>query len=150
MSINELHASHIGRVAVSFQLSSPALDPDEVTRALGVSPDLLSVAPSTHGFWSLSSQGRVEGELEAKDINEHIRYLLRILLPHRNAILTFANGGETYFDLLWESSYLYAGTGPVVASDCIAGICHLNAGLGFDIYQIEGEDQSEHVLAPGA
>jgi hypothetical protein len=148
MTINELHASHIGRVAVSFQLSSPALDPDEVTRALGVSTDLVSVPPSTHGFWSLSSQGKVEGELESKDINEHIRYLLVILLPHRDAILMFAKCGETYFDVLWESSYLYAGTGPVIASDCIAGICQLNAGLGFDIYQIEGEDQSEQVSAP--
>ena len=38
------------------------------------------------------------------------------------------------------SSYLYAGTGPVLAGDCIAGICELKAGLGFDIYQIESED----------
>jgi len=140
MSINELYASHIGRVAVSFQLSSPTLDPDEVTRALGVSAELLSNQPSTLGFWSLSSQGKVEGALAAKDINEHIRFLLRILLPSKSTVLTFAEGGETYFDVLWESSYLYAGTGPVLASDCIAGICELKAGLGFDIYQIESED----------
>jgi Domain of unknown function (DUF4279) len=124
MTINELHASHIGRVAVSFQLSSPALDPDEVTRAIGVSPDLLSVPPSTHGFWSVSSQGKVEGELEAKDINEHIRYLLGILLPHRDAILTFAKGGETYFDVLWESSYLYAGCS---AADQMKNVITMNA-----------------------
>jgi Domain of unknown function (DUF4279) len=146
MTINELHASHIGRVAVSFHLSSPTLDANEVTRVLGISPELISVPPSTHGFWSLSSQGKVEGLLEAKDINEHLRYLLGKLLPYRKAILDFARGGETYFDVLWESSYLYSGTGPEIASDCIAGICQLSAGLGFDIYQIEGEDQSEQVI----
>ena len=143
MTINELHASHIGRVGVSFHLSSPTLDPDEVTRALKISPDLVSVPPSTHGFWSLSSQGKVEGLLESKDINEHLRYLLRNLLLFREAILDFAKGGNTYFDVLWESSYLYSGTGPEIASDCIAGICQLNAGLGFDIYQIGAADQSE-------
>jgi hypothetical protein len=141
MSITEFHASHIGRVGVSFQMSSPTLDPNEVTRALGITPELVSVPVSTHGFWSLSSQGKVEAGLAAKDINEHIRYLLRILLPVREAILKFAQGGETYFDVLWESSYLYAGTGPVIAEDCIAGICQLNAGLGLDIYQIEANDQ---------
>ena len=128
MTINEFYASHIGRVAVSFNLSSPTLDPEEVTRVLNISPELVSIPPSTGGFWSLSSQGKIEGALEAKDINEHLRYLLSMLLPCEETILEFAKGGETYFDVLWESSYLYAGTGPLIASDCIAGICQLNAG----------------------
>jgi hypothetical protein len=145
MMINELEVSHIGRVGVSFHLSSRTLEPDEVTKALNVLPELVSVPPSTHGFWSLSSQGKVEGVLESKDINEHLRYLLRKLLPYRETILDFARDGETYFDVLWESSYLYSGTGPEIASDCIAGICQLNAGLGFDIYQIDAADQSEEV-----
>src|SRR5260370_35473087 len=112
MSINELHASHIGRVAVSFHLSSPTLKPEDVTSALGVNPELVSVPPSTNGFWSVSSQNKIQGSLPSKDINEHFRYLLRILLPNREAILRFAKDGETYFDVLWESSYLYAGPGP--------------------------------------
>jgi hypothetical protein len=143
MTINTLDASHIGRVAVSFYLSSPTLDPNEVTKALGVAPFLLSVPPSTHGFWGVSSQGKVEGTLEAKDVNEHFRYLLRPLLPHREAILNFAKGGYTAFDVLWESNCLHAGTGPQIASDCIAGIFQLNAGLGFDIYQIQIDDEPD-------
>jgi hypothetical protein len=142
MTITELHASHIGRVAVSFHLSSPTLDPDEVTRALNLSPELVSVPPSTHGFWSLSSQGKVEGMLGAKDINEHLRYLLRELLPYLEAILDFAKGGDTYFDVLGVQ-LLVLGYRPEIASDCIAGICQLNAGLGFDIYQIDEADQCE-------
>ena len=72
VTINELHASHIGKVAVSFHLSSPTLDPDAVTRAVNILPELVSVSPSTHGFWSLSSQGKVEGILETKDIKVRI------------------------------------------------------------------------------
>ncbi len=133
MTVSEFHASHIGRVAVSFHLSSPNLEPDIVTRALGIAAELVSVPPSTHGFWSISSKDKIA----SKDINEHFRYLLRTLLPVRETILEFAKDGETYFDVLWQSSYLYAGTGPEIAVDCIAGICQLNAGLGFDIYQID-------------
>src|SRR5437588_4552774 len=86
MSIDELHASHIGRVAVSFHLSSPTLNPDDVTTALHIDPELVSVPPSTHGFWSVSSQNKITGLLPSKDINEHFRYLLRILLPNRETI----------------------------------------------------------------
>ena len=139
MRIDELHASHIGRVAVSFHLSSPTLNPDDVTTALHIDPELVSVPPSTHGFWSVSSQNKITGLLPSKDINEHFRYLLRILLPNRETILRFAKDGETYFDVLWESSYLHAGTGPELDRDCIAGISQLGAGRGFDIYQIDAD-----------
>jgi hypothetical protein len=99
MSINELHASHIGRVAVSFHLSSPTLNPQDVTSALGINPELVSVPPSTHGFWSVTSQDKVQGFVPSKDINEHFRYLLRILLPNRETILRFAKDGETVMPL---------------------------------------------------
>ena len=62
------------------------------------------------------------------------------LLPHREAILELADGGETYFDVLWQSTYLYAGTGPLIEADCLAGVAALRAGMGFDIYQIDEEE----------
>jgi hypothetical protein len=67
-----------------------------------------------------------------------------MLLPHRETIHRFARNGETYFDVLWESSYLYAGTGPELDRDCITGISQLGAGLGFDIYEIDA-DATLHV-----
>jgi hypothetical protein len=156
MSINALHAAHIGRVGVDFYLSLPSLDPSKVTEGLGLQPDESAkrgderknyagdlLSPHEEGFWVLSSKGKVNGELQSKDINEHIMFLLKLLLPHRESILRFAAGGETYFSVLWESSYLYAGTGPDISRECIEGISQLGAGLGFDIYQIEEADQRE-------
>jgi hypothetical protein len=156
MSINELHASHIGRVCVDFYLSSPSLDPSKVTEALGLQPDKSAkrgdersnyagnlLSPHEEGFWVLSSKGKVNGKLQSKDINDHIMFLLKLLLPHRENILRFAEGGETSFSVLWESSYLYAGTGPDISRECIEGISQLGAGIGFDIYQIEGVDERE-------
>lgn len=156
MSINELHSSHIGRVEVDFYVSSPSLNPSEVTAALGIQPDEFAsrgderrnyvdglLSPYEEGFWLLSSKDKVQGELKSKDIDEHFMFLLKLLLPHHESILRFAEGGETYFGVLWESSYLYAGTGPVISCECIAGIAQLGAYIGFDIYQIEVKEVEE-------
>ena len=146
MGINELHASHIRKVEVNFCILGQNLIPEQVTEAVGIQPDYsgnkgdekrnnLGKVMGTHSesFWVLSTEGKVE----SKDINDHLRYLLSQLLPHREAILKFAKSGETYFDILWQSTYLYAGTGPVIERDCLQGAAQLGAGMGFDIYQID-------------
>lgn len=143
--LNPSHESHIGRVAVSFVLSSEYLKPNWVTEELGVEPDSSAqkgdiknnflgqkVGFHNEGYWRSTTKGK----LESKDINVHFAFLLDILLPKTDVIIKFSFGGETFFDVLWESSYLYAGTGPVLSAKNILGISFLKAGLGFDIYQI--------------
>ncbi|HKR60079.1 MAG TPA: DUF4279 domain-containing protein, partial [Pyrinomonadaceae bacterium] len=80
-SINEQHASHIGRVQVSFFLSASDLDPDAISEITGLDPDKTAkrgdqrrnykgelISPQAEGFWMISSEGKVE----SKDINDHI------------------------------------------------------------------------------
>jgi len=149
--LNEAHLSHIGRVRVSFYVSAPDLNPDEVTAAIGVEPDFKArrgderrnyggqvVSPHEKGVWMISTKGRVN----SKDVNKHFFLLLRILLPHQEALARLVQqvNGETDFDVLWESSYLYAGTGPLLSRDAIKGASELEAAIGFDIYQIEGQE----------
>jgi hypothetical protein len=153
MAINELYASHIRRVKASFIISDHDLIPAEITKALGMPPDVAAsrgderrtaigrlISPEPEGIWMLSTKGKVN----SKDINDHLQYLLNRLLPHHDVILGFVRdkGYETYIDVLWESMYLYAGTGPVIDRECIEGISQLHAGIGFDIYQIN-EDEAE-------
>jgi hypothetical protein len=146
MQLNEFHTSHIGKVEVGFIISGKDLIPSEVTKALQLQPDHCAskdsekynysgkvVGKHSVGFWRIDTKKTVQ----SKDINDHFRYLLSRLLPHKEVILDFAKNGETFFDVLWQSSYLYAGTGPLIASDCLQGISQLQAGVGFDIYQIE-------------
>ena len=161
MTLNPSHEAHVGRVAASFILSGTDLDPEVVTRAVGVSPDASArrgdarfnaagrlVAPHPESWWKLSTRNRVE----SKDLNEHLRVLLSFLLPHRTELLELSRNGQAYFDVLWESSYLYAGTGPVIDPAYVQGIAALGAGVGFDIYQIEAEPSSEpaHSSTPAA
>ena len=85
-----------------------------------------------------------------------ICYLLTGILKQKNYSSSFANTisdaqkaiekapAKSYFDVLWESSYLYAGTGPILEENIIDGMSRLKASIGFDIYQIDGDDADEN------
>jgi len=149
--ISPEHASHIRGVNVAFMLLGDDLDPSAVTAALGIlphscarkgderrSPGNQLLGHNRQGWWRLDSTPllKVTGD-EAKDINEHLKALLEQLLPHRASILDFAARNESYVDVVWKSTYLYAGTGPLIESQYLKGITDLGAGIGFDIYQID-------------
>ena len=144
--ISEHHASHIGRVKVDFSLSALDLDPGAISLVTGLKPDRAAkrgderrnhkgqlLSPHDEGFWMISSSSRVE----SKDINDHIDSLLTLLLPHRETFLQVVEQmkGEAFFDVLWTSSYLYAGTGPLISREALRGMSDLGASIGFDIYQ---------------
>ena len=146
MTISDLHASHIRRLYAAIVISSPNLDPELVTSAVGRAPTSsaragdprvtrwgATLSPHAEGSWVLSSEAFVT----SKDINDHLAFVLGALLPHREAVQAFAQGGEVFVSVMWSSTYLYAGTGPLIAATCIAGLAALGAGIGFDIYQID-------------
>lgn len=149
MPIGPDHAAHIGQVKVAYVLSGPHLDPDAVTRAVGVRPDYehhvgderrnvggCVLGVHADGAWRL--EARVAGdELTRKDVDAHVRSLLAILRPHAPVLRAWAEQGEALFDVMWQSSNLAAGTGPVFAPDCVQGIAELGAALGLDVYVID-------------
>lgn len=149
--ISPEHASHIRGVNVAFMLLGDDLDPNAVTAALGILPNSCArkgderrsprgqlLGHHRQGWWRLDSTPllKVTGD-EAKDINEHLKVLLEQLLPNRASILDFAARNESYVDVVWKSTYLYAGTGPLIEARYLKGITDLGAGIGFDIYQID-------------
>ena len=146
MKLSSFYLATIRHVHVEFDLTAPNLDPNEVSLALKIKPTRSArrgderrnlrgtlLSPHKEGWWQLSSEGKVK----SKDINKHFEYLLKKLLPRSETILSFAKDGETYFGVLWENTYLYAGNGPVLSSQSIKGMAELNARIGFDIYQID-------------
>jgi hypothetical protein len=151
MYLNELHTSHIKKVEVGFIISGKDLIPTDVTKALELQPDHYAskdsakynysgnvIGKHSEGFWRIDTKKTVQ----SKDVNDHFRYLLSLLLPHKEAVVDFAKNGETFFDVLWQSTYLDTRTGPLIAGDCLQGISQLQAGMGFDIYQITELDNS--------
>ena len=147
--LNPLYESHIGKVEVSFCLSAPHLGTSELSDLLKILPDSYAKrgdkrknrqgldVPGVEekGYWILSSKGRIN----SKDINDHFGILFHYLLPVRHEICNFlkSSDSEAYFDVFWESSYLYAGTGPILSDETVKNVSELNASIAFDIYQID-------------
>ena len=138
---------HIGRIKVSLYISGKDIDLEEISVLAGRTADYavsrgdkrLNSVGKVIGIheqseWILSTEGRVA----SKDINEHFRYLFRSISSADALLVARLEGwgAETYFDVLWESSYLYAGTGPILENDVIGEVAKLNGKIGFDIYQI--------------
>jgi hypothetical protein len=151
MSLNPLYEEHIREVTVAFDLTAPDLDPDAVSEVVGINPTWSArrgderrsytghlLDPHDEGWWQLSSRDTID----SKDINDHFRYLLTRLLPHEDYICEVGEEGESSFGFLWKSTYLYAGTGPMLARDCVAGVARLNAEIGFDIYQVNEKEEA--------
>ena len=160
MSISPEHASHIRGLNVAFMLFGQDLDPDALSTRLGIpahssackgderrGPKGQLLGHHRQGWWRIDSSPLLTATGDArKDINEHLKVLLDLLLPKRDLVLEFAARGESYFDVLWESTYLYAGTGPLIDAEYLRGVADLGAGMGFDIYQInEEEDQDANM-----
>jgi hypothetical protein len=154
MTIGKLHASHIRRVNVGFIISGPKVDPGELSTLLKLQPDSsaqkgderrnnkgILLGFEEHSWWRIDSRSRLKVKgIRQKDINEHLKVLLKVLLPHCELLNKFAEDGEIFCDVLWESTYLYAGTGPLIEAQYLRGIANLNAGIGFDIYQIDEDE----------
>lgn len=145
-SLNPSYESTIVSVAVTFSVSAPDLDPQSISEATGIAPTATArrgderrnvrgqlLTPETEGWWALSTRDRIE----SRDVDDHFRDLLKLLVPYRAVLCSFAAQGETYFDVVWKSTYLYAGSGPLLAADVIAGVASLDASIGFDIYQVD-------------
>src|SRR5262249_3830636 len=118
-------------------------NPEDITEAVGIAPDEVRRQGETRvirggrelvtpfSCWSIRSED------ESKDINEHLRGLLRRI--DGKQALCKAEFGRPGFFVTWKCSYLYAGSGPFYEADVIAGIASWQAELFQDIYQVDQE-----------
>ena len=145
--ISQEHAAHIGKVEVSLDIESITLTPEEITQALTIRPtdavamgslrerngQILGVRRTT--LWFVSTEGIVL----SKDINDHFEYLANYFGKSIGLIKTLDLCMPPCINVLWTSSYLYAGTGPLISAKSCEFIVHTGASLGFDIYAIDDD-----------
>ena len=141
--LSDFYLSTIVAVRASFGFSKFACLPEEISLALGLEPTdarregenrvvrgkLFRVPFST---WSLSSTSG------SKDVNVHLRELLDRVQPVARSIE--ARWNAPAFSVMWQGTYLYAGSGPFYEADVVRGIASLRADLWQDIYQIDDRD----------
>jgi hypothetical protein len=143
MAMSEFYASTILKADASFGFAEFACDPDIITQSLGIAPDEIRrkgekrtirggrewVTPFSS--WSICSEG------DSKDINEHLRMLLRRIDGKQG--LCKVEFGPPAFGVTWKCNYLRAGSGPFYEADVIAGIAEWQGELFQDIYHVDQE-----------
>jgi len=138
--ISETYAATIVKVKVSFGFSHFDCSPDEISNALGLTPDHLLVKGekrmirSGHEVVNKWNSWSIDSQTDSKDVNEHIRELLERLQAVAKSIRP---GWDPSFNVVWKGNYLYAGSGPFYERDVVAGISALGAELWQDIYQVD-------------
>ena len=143
MALSDFYESTIIEVKAYFGFSEFTCKPEEITETLSIQPvetfrkgDLHKlrngkVVPRPRSSWSIESQS------PSKDINVHLRELLKRLY---HVDPPFADQfGRPDFSILWKGNYLYAGSGPFYEADVLQGIAAFRADLWQDIYQIDQE-----------
>ena len=85
------------------------------------------------GCWLVRSKDRIG----SKDVNEHLRFLLRLLHPHRDMIKDTAKCGVAVFTVHWTGQAYPYDCGPAIAVDCVAGIAEPAAELTVTIHGVQ-------------
>lgn len=112
-----------------------------ITKVLGIEPTRTCVpgrkTVNSHGYertdtihgWFFAS----EGEIDSKDLRDHLDWLLDRLLPQKEAILELQQeaGLEMSVNCVWWSAH--GGGGPVLWPEQMAALVELNLECGFDI-----------------
>ena len=146
MAISEFHESTIVSVSASFGFAQFACPPEEITRELGIEPDLTVTKGSARRILSGRKTGTapfstwsISSSCDSKDVNEHLRELCGRLGSAKRSF--DPAWGEPTFGVTWKGNYLYAGSGPFYERDVIERIAALGASLYQDIYQVDEEDE---------
>lgn len=128
----------------SFRLGGDALDPDEVTSALGITPTQAFIKDQEipvgrkgkatrrqrTGVWLLDTEHTVE----STSLERHVIWLLDAVEPAADArrALRARRGLEADFFCYWLSAHGHGG--PLFAPGTLARIAALDAVLGIDFY----------------
>jgi hypothetical protein len=143
MTLSESYKSTIIEVKACFGIEGFSEDPDKITEALNINPveirrkGEIKKLRNGHEIEIKENQWSIESTSKSKDINDHLRELLKKLNGKESLIKVAWNPS---FSILWKGNYLYAGSGPFFERDVIKGIARLGADLWQDIYQIDEEE----------
>ena len=131
------------RTYAAFRLVGEDLDPEAVSRALGLEPDVARakgeeitagrVGPARQqrtGIWSLST----ENHLTSTSLDSHLGHLLGRIEPSRSQLEALRRDDDIRADFLcyWRSATGHGG--PEVSAETLGRIAALGASLGIDFY----------------
>ena len=130
--------ANASRTFATFQLWGKELEPDKVTKALGLTPfksfkrgdQRTETKKWPHGYWGITS----ENEVSSTDLALHIEWLLDRLEPAGSQLKMIMAEPSVKSDIscFWESRTGHGG--PSFGPKLLGRIAALNLELGLDIY----------------
>ena len=139
----------------TFRVIGEVLEPDDVTRALGVQPSqalrrdqLVPTATQVRrqdtGVWLLKS----EGMISSTSLERHLIFLLDQLEPGAAALneLRHSQGLTTDFFCFWMSATGHGG--PIFSAEIMQRVAGVGAELGIDFYGGVEDDEEDLQPAP--
>jgi len=131
---------------VGFRIRDDELNPSEITRMLGISPDrahrkgdsntsiskkgkVIHYSPFSTGVWSINSQAEESATLEC-----HLRSLLLILYPLKNKLAEFSNRGYQMDIFCGAFMHNVEQPGFEINADILLQLGELNISFGMSIY----------------
>ncbi len=128
---------------VEFRIWSDALDPESVTRELGLEPCQVRTRDGDRlpgrqdrGLWAYRPSG---SPLEWESLEEALRDVLTNLWPHRHAIANYAANAQ----LVWWCRHTQSSFdgGPTLSADLLQKLGEFGAALLIDNYFTTVEDE---------
>lgn len=139
----------------TFRVLGEDLDPDDVTRLLGIEPTQAlhrgqlvptstSVRRQEMGVWLLKS----EGKLASTSLERHLLFLLETIEPHAAALrdLRVAQRATADFFCFWLSATGHGG--PIFSAELMQRVAATGAELGIDFYGGAAVEDEQHGPAP--
>ena len=144
MAISDFYASTVIEVRAYFGFDQFDCDPKDISTALKIEADEIlrkgekRQLRNGDEIENTSNSWTIESNSSSKDINDHLRELLKRLEGREKMIEQ--HFGKPCFSILWKGNYLYAGSGPFYESEVLRSIANFGAELWQDIYQIDQSD----------
>lgn len=125
----------MGRISVRLEVFGEEWDPDRIARMSGVEPTELlrphqtprlltfskqQVHPESAGVWVLDTAAHVN----SKDVEEHFRYVLKMVLPCLPDFDAASIGAGRSTRLDWESTQADS-AGPQLSAEILSGLAQL-------------------------
>jgi hypothetical protein len=116
--------------SVEVHLLGFDVESNEFCENLGLNPTFVK-----KGMWCLQTACLVS----SSDVNEHLRYVLRALLPIEEKIEQMRPNVSLLVSIGWGSNALGRGSGPTIDADCVVGLARLGASLAFSIAEAKSQ-----------
>ena len=107
-------------VGVSLQVLGSGVESEEFSERFGLRPTSV-----TKGSWSYETRA----SLSSRDVNDHLRLLLQVALPHKDFLHELGDNTTSAVCIQWNERPRVPGGGPAIESDCVVGLGQLGVRL---------------------